>query len=130
MISRGSVYRAIRDWLESGTTKQVGMMVIPEEPVLPYTILYPLTGIPGPGSMAGNDELDYMYQITCVGRDDRECGWMSSKVFTVHEDRLGFPLLIAGQAPVWRLPNEVGAMLPSGDKLYACNDTYTLRMGV
>lgn len=121
--------------LQAGTGKQVGLCVIPNTPALPYAILYPIAGGPDEGSWAKpGEDRSFTYQVKCVGADARQAGWMSSKVCAVMTDRTEadytHPLAITGAAVHWRATDALGAIVPSGEKLYESNDSYVIRIGV
>ena len=135
MASRDDIDEAVRAMLQAGTCKEVGLCTIPNTPTLPYAIVYPIGAGIDEGSWAKpGEDRSFNYQVKCVGADARQAGWMSSKVCAVMIDRTEadeyeYPLAITGAAVHWRATDALGAIVPSGEKLYESNDSYVIRIG-
>lgn len=123
-------------WLARCTAREVGLAELPgANPNMPYGVVYPINSPRGEGSWANPEEdRDVVYQVTCVGKSPEQVGWMSDKVNTViigrYEDgRLRYTTVgIAGGTVLWRLTDELGGIVKSGDRLFQVVDTYRIRV--
>lgn len=145
MATRDEINEAIRSRMEEVIGKAVGLaqMPLPPDPYDPpedwppnsYVILYPQNTSSGYGSMAdGEEERDYLFQVTCVGRDERQAAWVSSKVeafFLAKKPGGGYlhDIPLEGHSILWRLSDSLGSILPSGDDSFTSPDRYRLRIG-
>lgn len=136
-MSRGNdVDVAVQEMLASSTGHECYILEIPENPEIPYTILYPLQQPRGEGSWADPEEdRDYVYQVTSVGLDSRQVRWVQESVEIGFLERSGggdyqYPIDPEDSSNVqWRMSDQLGAIVRSGDKLYKSDDTYRVRVG-
>lgn len=136
MSTRDEIDESVRALLEEGTSKQswISKVRVPN-PTLPYSVVHPMNTSGGKGGFEDEmDEKDYIFQITCVGKDPRQAAAMSSSVeavLTAKKPGGGYvhPMELTGHAVQWRLLESSGAIVPSGESLYRSDDTYSLRIG-
>jgi hypothetical protein len=145
MATRDEINEAIRAAMQEVIGRNVGLaeMPIPPDPDNPpqnwpgdsYAILYPQNTSAGHGGMAdGEEDRDFLFQVTNVGRDPRQAAWMSSKVeafFVGKKPGGGYlhDIPLDGHAVEWRLVDSIGAILPGGDESFTSADQYRLRIG-
>lgn len=127
---------AVQGVVADVTGHECYLISVPPEPGLPYTVLYPLISPRGTGSWANPEEdRDYTYQVTSVGEDSRQVRRVQELVEEAFLERGGgggYTHAItpaSGHAVQWRLSDVLGAIVPSGDKLFKADDTYRVRIG-
>ncbi len=145
MATRDEVNDAVQEMLSSVTGLNVGLAQIPvyeDNPANPpvgfpgrkYAILYPLNVSSEDGSMNdGEEENDFLFQVTCVGDDARRTGWTSSKVqsaFLALAPGGGYmhDIVLEGHDVTMRFLDSLGAIVPSGEDFFASADSYRLRI--
>ena len=134
MATRDEVNKAVQTTLQNGTGKSVFLMEILEDtPALPYSILYPQIGGEDKGGFQDEQERDFNFQVTSVGKDPRQSAWMSSKVEAVMTSRDGggnyvHPILLTGHDILWRRVVFLGPLGGSGKTLFQAADIYALRI--
>lgn len=134
LATRDDIDRAVKLMIETGTSKSVGMVDPPEDTTLPYAVLLPLTVGPGRGGFNdAEEEHDYVYMVTCVGKDHRQAGAMSSSVHAAFTAKVGgnyvHAITILGNSVMWRLSDSKGAIVRRGTTLWQCQDQYRIRVG-
>ena len=145
MSTRDEINEEIRSQLQTVTGRNVGLAEIPRydpDPEHPpegwpgesYIILYPQNTSGGEGGFGdGESDRDFLFQVTCVGRDPRQCAWVSSKVetfFTALKPGGGYlhDIPLVGHSVAWRLTDSLGAILPAGNVGFQSADQYRLRI--
>lgn len=134
-MKRHLLDEAIRLLLSTVTGKEVGLSEMPQAvPTLPYAILYPLFSGPASGSFGDPQEMrDFRYQVTCVGKDPKQAGWMSSVVEEAMTAYGGtghlHPLVATGFYIMFRHSEGLGGIMSTGKDLYQSTDTYVVRAG-
>lgn len=136
---------AIREALARATGKIIGLTRIPGQSTdaplnvvnveLPYAILYPLPARSFEASM--EDPLDLMefnYQVTSVGQDAQQAGWMSRRVMealmgTTPGSQYATRIIGNGFTIAWRALVSLGGLNPSGPSLYTGADDYRFYVG-
>lgn len=135
MATRDVIDREVKDMLANGTGRPVGLVDPPgANPELPYAVVMPLTIGPGRGGMDdAEEEHDFVYMVTCVGKDHRQAAAMSSRVHACFTAKVGksyvHPIVVAGNSAQWRLSDSRGAIVRSGETLWQCQDQYRIRVG-
>lgn len=136
-MSRGNdLDEGIQGMIAAVTGYDCHLIKVPPSPNLPYTVLYPQPAPRGEGSWANPEEdRDYPYQVTCVGLDAKQVRWVQDKVeqgFLGRGSRGDYDNEIdagEGIAVQWRLSDQLGAIVQSGDELFKADDTYRVRIG-
>lgn len=142
MKNRSKFSEALRSGVSTAVGKQVGLSRVPtgedlQEASLayPYLIMYPFLDVSAGESMNDpEDSSDYLVRMSSVGKDPRQVGWLSDRVFYVITSRRPggawrYNLVGAEWSLEWRLCDQLGGILPSGPNLYVQHDTYRLRRG-
>lgn len=136
MYGRDTLIYELRDFLVSSVGKQFEIGEAPENPVLPYGIIYPLDS-PAPDPDMGSwtspeEDRDVRVQFTMVGRDHRQVLAISDATARVMLDEDAYPFTPAlppGVSVQWRRSEGLGSTVPSGEKLFQSADTYAIRIG-
>lgn len=128
--------QAVLSMLETVTGHEVYLVRVAPGAEPPYSILYPLDQPRGQGSWKNPEEdRDFMYQVTNVGADVRMVRRQQEKVEAGFLSRAGggdyqHSIVVGGGFAVqWRLSDQLGAIVPSGDELFKADDTYRVRVG-
>lgn len=135
MSEGNAVDNAVVAMLEAVTDKSVYLIRVPGDAGKNYVVVYPLTIPRGSGSWAQPEEdRDYRYQVTSVGADARQVRWLQAKIHEgfVSQGGSGYEHAIEPEEGIkvqWRLTDEQGAIVPSGDELFKSDDTYRVRIG-
>lgn len=131
-MRRDKIDRGIKDFIAAQTGKACGLSRSPYEgevPVLPYTILFalPSSTDPTPTMQRRSGTMEFIYQISSIGKSTGQVGWMAAAVY---EAILGDAVLDlgAGLSIMSRSLDSFGAIVPSGEALFLSPDTY--RIGV
>jgi hypothetical protein len=111
LIDRTPIDSGFLAFLQAVTQRPGDLCGAPDDPRLPYFIVYPIDGPEPDGSMmfpAENAEL--VYQVTSVGGSPTQCQMMGDRVWkaVLERDAHGFfkyPLVIAGVDIQDRRPN-------------------------
>lgn len=125
----------LQTFLASVSAKNVGLGTVPPSLTLPYGILYPINTSRGEGSWADPEEDRwFIYQVTSVGEDPRQCGWLSDKVreaFIGRGPGSGYLWApgIAGINVQVRESEALGAIIPGGENLWQVQDVYRVKVG-
>lgn len=134
MTNRQLFDKTFSAWLARCTTRDIGVCDVPSTtPNMPYGVYNPINSPRGEGSWQDpEDERDWVFQITCVGRSPEQVGWMSDKVDEVivgRNDR-GYATAmtgVQGGTVLWRLTDSKGTIVRSG-QLFQVVDTYRIRV--
>jgi len=110
--------------LAVATSKPIGYGNLPTGHGPTYIIVTPFGEPLAKGDMGSRrTNQDYRYAIRCVGEDMRQVQWLKDKVFT---------RLVEGAMPTasvqWVARESGGAIVPDGETLFSCVDTYLLRV--
>lgn len=136
-MSKGNdVDTGVKATIATVTGHECYLLVVPEEPDVPYTVISPLPQPRGDGSWADPEEdRDFVYQVSSVGYDTRQVRRIQELVEEAFLGRAGggdYEHAIdagAGNNVQWRMSDQLGAIVRSGDKLFKSDDTYRVRVG-
>lgn len=134
-MKRAALNSDLRAWLETATTKKIGLARVPEDITLPYAVLYPTTAGVGIGSWGDPEEdRDFIFQVTSVGEDPRQCTWMSDKVRDAFVSRFGggfaYTIALSSGNVQNRSVEALGAIMRAGEHLWNVQDIYRVKVGV
>lgn len=115
---------AVKDYLAEETGKEFGLTNTPSDyPEKPYGIVSSFGGPTPEGDFESRmANRDVRYAIRCVGIDERQVGWL--------RDRVEIAMVAGSPWPdaQWVLLESAGAIVPDGEGLYSCVDTYMMRI--
>ena len=138
-VARDVLDEAVKDLLEAQMPSRTGVWVGISDPPsrtpeMPYLVLYPMMSSPTEGDLKdGEDQRDYIYQISCIGTTPQQTTWCSSKAQNIITGRpasaSGYlhTLPVAGTDITFRVSDNLGAVHRSGDRLYKVDDVYRIR---
>lgn len=123
-MSSNDRHTAVKDYLEAQTEKQVGLVKEPaDKPKRPYAILKPFGGPMPQGDMADRmANRDVRYVVQCYGQDEWQVGWLRDRVQAAMVQGEPWP------EAQWVLLESEGAIVPDGEGLYSCTDTFQMRL--
>jgi len=141
MTDRSEFFEALRYGLQEATGKPIGLSQIPSGEdlqgatlELPYAIIYPIVSSSAGAKMSGTeDSKDEVFQVTSVGKNPKQAGWMSDRINEVMTMKVGasymYPLVDEAWGVEWRLCDQLGATLPTGRSMFNQFDNYRIRKG-
>ncbi len=132
-MRRDLIAKGLAAFVGAATGKACGIEKSPYEgqinPPLPYMVIFqlPSSTDPTPTMARRSGTMEFVFQITSVGKTVEQCSWMSGKVYEAMMDSNDLPLE-DGLFVMSRTLDSFGAILPSGESLFNSADTY--RIGV
>jgi len=132
-VRRDLIAKGLGSFVGTATEKACGIEKSPYEgqvnPALPYTVIFqlPSSNDPTPTMARRSGTMEFVFQITSVGKTVEQCSWMSGKVYEAILSSDDLPLE-GGLSVMSRTLDSFGAILPSGESLFNSADTY--RIGV